>query len=164
MDYLYELKSLELFEDFYRLKCQKDSVLWSGFEKEPEKESFREYVVKNLINNPKNHLFLLRDGNTNEVMGYCQFNEEEDETCEARGTGLFRQYQGCGLASLMDILIIEKAREHGMKYIYAWCSDKNTVSMNALIDAGYKKTDVAEVRHMSVFNEDHTFYKWEIYL
>ena len=41
-DYLEELKNLELYEDFYRLKCQKDSVLWSGFDKEPDKELFKE--------------------------------------------------------------------------------------------------------------------------
>lgn len=163
-DYLEELKDLELYDDFYRLKCQKDAVLWSGFEKEPDKESFKEYVINNLIKNPKNHLFLLRDGNTSEVMGYCQFNEEEIGKCEARGSGLFKQFQGCGLASVMDALLVEKAREYGMKYIYGWCSEKNMVSMKAMIDAGYKKTEEMEIRHMSVFNEDHIFYKWELYL
>ncbi len=163
-DYLEELKNLELYEDFYRLKCQKDSVLWSGFDKEPDKELFKEYVVKNLIENPKNHLFLLRDGNTNEVMGYCQFNEEDNGICEGRGIGLFRKFQGCGLASTMNILLVEKAKGYGMKYMYAWCSEKNIVSIRALIDAGFKRTNLTEIRHMSVLKEDHTFYKWEIHL
>lgn len=164
MDYLDELKSMDLYDDFYKLKCQKDSVLWSGFEKEPDYEGFKKYVKSNLIDNPKNHLFLLRDGDTHEVMGYCQFNEEGDGVCEGRGSGLFKQYQGCGLASVMDTLLVEKAREYGMKYMHAWCSEKNLVSMRALIDAGFKKTETIETRHMSVFNEDHTFYLWEIYL
>lgn len=163
-DYLDEFKSLDLFDDFYMLKCQKDSVLWSGFDKEPDKVLFRDYVIKNLIENPKNHLFLLRDGSTNEVMGYCQFNEEENGICEGRGSGLFKKYQGCGLASDMDILLVEKAREYGMKYMYAWCSERNIVSMRALVDAGFQKTEKTETRHMSVFNEDQTFYMWEINL
>lgn len=163
-DYLYELKDLSLYEDFYKLKCQKDSVLWSGFDTKPDMESFKAYVLTNIVENPKNHLFLMRDGNTNEVMGYCQFNEEGNNTCEGRGSGLFKQYQGCGLASSMDTLLVEKAKEYGMKYMYAWCSEKNIVSMNALIDAGFQKTEEKEIRHMSVFGEDHTFYKWEIYL
>ena len=33
MDYLDELKSMDLYDEFYKLKCQKDSILWSGFEK-----------------------------------------------------------------------------------------------------------------------------------
>ena len=163
-DYLEEMKSLDLYEDFYRLKCQKDSVQWSGFEKEPEKESFKEYIVKNIIDNPKNHLFLMKDGITNDVMGYCQFNEEGNGICEGRGSGLFKRYQGCGLASVLNSLSVGKAREYGMKYMYSWCSEKNTPSIKALIDAGFKKTDIFEIRHMNVVNEDHKFFKWEIFL
>lgn len=163
-DYLVELTNLDHFEDFYKLKCQKDSVLWSGFEKEPDKDNFRDYVVSNLINNPKNHVFLMLDGNTNKVMGYCQFNEEENGICEARGCGLFKKFQGCGIATDMDNLLIAKAREYGMTYMYSWCSEKNVTSINSIKEAGYKKTEEKEVRHLSVLNEDQTFYKWEIYL
>ena len=164
MDYLDELKSMDLYDEFYKLKCQKDSILWSGFEKEPDYEGFKKYVKSNLIDNPKNHLFLLRDGDTHEVMGYCQFNEEDNGILEGRGSGLFKKFQGCGLASVMDTLLVEKAKEYGMKYMYSWCSEKNLVSINALIDAGFKRTEVCEDRFMSAFNETHKFYKWEIYL
>lgn len=163
-EYLDEMKSLEDFDAFYKLKCQKDSVLWSGFEKGPEEEPFRQYVQDVLIDNPKNHLFLLKDSKTQEVMGYCQFNEEADGIAEGRGSGLFKKYQGCGLASVMDTLLVGKAREYGMKYMYSWCSDKNVVSMNALIDSGFTKTAVFEERYLKVFEESHLFYKWEIYL
>lgn len=154
------MTNLDLYEELYRLKCQKDSVQWSGFEKEPDKDSFKKYVKANLIDNPKNHLYLLIDGNTNKVMGYSQINEEADGICEGRGSGLFKEYQGCGLASEMSILLLEKARDLGMSLIYGWCSEKNFVSINALKDAGYIKTDIYEIRHLSVFNEDHKFYKW----
>ena len=163
-EYLDEMKSLVDYEEFYKLKCQKDSVIWSGFEKEPDKELFKQYVQTALIDNPKNHLFLLKDTQTGEVMGYCQFNEEGDGIAEGRGSGLFKKFQGCGLASVMDTLLVEKAREYGMKYMYAWCSEKNVVSMNALVDAGFIKTNVIEKRMMDVLGEEHTFYKWEINL
>ena len=163
-EYLDEIKSLKDFDAFYRLKCQKDSVLWSGFEKEPDETTFRQYVQNVLIDNPNNHLFLLKDSKTNEVMGYCQFNEEGGGVAEGRGSGLFKKFQGCGLASVMDTLLVEKAREYGLKYMYAWCSENNKVSMMALIDAGFVKTEITETRFMKVFNEEHTFYKWEINL
>ena len=163
-EYLDEMKSLEDFDSLYKLKCQKDSVVWSGFEREPEEASFKQYVQVSLIDNPNSHLFLLKDVKTSEVMGYCQFNEEGGGVAEGRGSGLFKKFQGCGLASVMDTLLVEKARDYGLKYMYTWCSENNIVSVMALIDAGFTKTTVTEKRFMKVFNEEHTFYKWEIYL
>lgn len=163
-DYLEEMTSLKDYDSFYKLKCQKDSVQWSGFDKGPDYDKFKQYVLENLIENVNNHLFFLRDGKTSDIMGYCQYNEYGNGIAEARGTTIFKRYQGCGLASIMNGLLLIKARDNGISYIYAWCSDKNSVSMNALIDAGYKKTDVFEERYMSVFEETHKFYKWEIYL
>lgn len=163
-DYLEEMTSLKDYDIFYKLKSQKDSVLWSGFDKAPDYENFKQYVQNNLIENEKNHLYFLRDGETNDIMGYCQYNEDGNGIAEARGTTIFKRYQGCGLASIMNSLLLTKARDNGISYIYAWCSDKNIVSMNALIDAGYTKTDHFEERYMSVIGETHIFYKWEIHL
>ena len=163
-DYLEEMVNMDDFESLYLLKCQKDAVQWSGFESKPDKEHYKEFIQEKVIADPKNHLFLFKDGKTNDVMGYVQFVDEGNGIGEGRGSGLIKRYQGCGLASVLDQLYVEKAREYNMKYLYAWCSEKNIVSMNALIDAGFQKTDIKEIRHMKVFNEDHIFFKWEIYL
>ena len=109
-------------------------------------------------------MFFLRDGKTDEIMGYVQYNEDGNGVVEGRGMALFKKFQGCGLASVLDALIVKKARERGFKFMYGWCSEKNLVSKNALIDAGFKRTDKYEIRHINALNEDHTFYKWEIYL
>lgn len=163
-DYLEEMKSLKDFDAFFKLKCQKDSVLWSGFSSEPDYDRLKEYVQKSIINNPSNHLFLFKDGRTNDVMGYCQFNKETDEIAEGRGSGLFKQYQGCGLASVMNKLLLEKAKEYGFHYIYGWCSENNEASKKALIDSGHKKTDISVERYISILGESQTFYKWEAHL
>ena len=163
-DYLEEMTNMDDYEYLYLLKCQKDAIEWSGFETKPDKEKFRKYIKETVIDNPNNHLFFFRDGSTNEVMGYVQYVDEGNGVGEGRGSSLFKRYQGCGLASVLDQLYVEKTKENGIKYLYAWCSEKNVASMNALIDAGFQKTEKYEIRHMSVFNEDHKFYMWEIYL
>ena len=163
-DYLDELVDIKDYDYLYKLKCQKDCIIWSGFKKAPDYDNFKKYVQSQLIDNPHNHLFFLRDGKSNEIMGYVQYNEDGNGVVEGRGMALFKKYQGCGLASLIDILIVKKAKECGFKYMYGWCSEKNLVSKNALIDAGFRKTTEFETRHISSIDEYHTFYKWEIYL
>ena len=60
----------------------------------------------------------------------------------------------------MSLLLLDKARELGMREIYGWCSEKNIVSIISLKEAGYHKTDLYEIRHINQLNEDHKFYKW----
>ena len=164
MDYLDEMKDFTDFDALIQIKSQKDSVIWSGFDKGPDPVSFRKYIAENVINNPKNHLFILKDGETNEAMGYCQFVEEENGIFEGRGSGILKKFQGCGLADIMGKLLLEKAAEYGCKYMYSWCSENNLPSINSLVSNGWIKTETYKQCHMNAINQDHTFYKWEIYL
>ncbi len=161
MDYLSEMNDLSDFEALLQMKSQKDAIVWSGFEKGPDPETYKQYVLDSIINNPKNHLFILKDEATDEAMGYCQFVEEENGVFEGRGSGILKKFQGCGLAEEMALLFLEKAKEYGCKYMYSWCSEKNLPSINALLSGGWNKTDVCKHYHMNATNEDHLFYKWE---
>ena len=151
------------FDALLQMKSQKDSVIWSGFEKGPDPVSYKTYISENVINNPKNHLFIFKDGDTHDAMGYCQFVEEDNGVFEGRGSGILKQYQGCGLAEVMGALFIEKAKEYGCKYMYSWCSEKNIPSINALLSSGWEKTDICKHYHMNATNDNHLFYKWEKY-
>ena len=163
MDYLDEMIDLTDFDALIKIKSQKDSVAWSGFDKGPDPVSYRKYVEDNVINNPKNHLFILKDGKTNEAMGYCQFVEEDNGVFEGRGSGILKKFQGCGLAEVMGMLFLEKAREYGCTYMYSWCSENNIPSIKALESAGWSKTETSKLYHMNATNQDHIFYKWEFY-
>lgn len=164
MDYLSEMIDLTDFDALLQMKSQKDSVIWSGFDKGPDPDSYKKYILENVISNPKNHLFILKDGETNEAMGYCQFVEEDNDVFEGRGSGILKRFQGCGLAEVMGMLLLEKAKDYGCKYMYSWCSEKNLPSINALVSAGWVKTDITKIYHMKATNEDHVFHKWVKYL
>lgn len=44
----YRLATLTDFEDFYRIKCDKENIAWGGFTKAPERESFYDWYVQQL--------------------------------------------------------------------------------------------------------------------
>lgn len=158
MEYLEELIDLRYYDILHKIKCEKDAIVWSGFEKGPDYEQYKKYVQDRIINDPKNHLFFLMDNEN--VIGYCQFVEQEDGCFEGRGSGILKEYQGCGYAQDMGKLFLEKAKEMGCKFMFSWCSERNKPSVYALLSSGWEKTEEKNIIYMPAFKEEHVFFKW----
>ena len=45
MAYLYKVKSIEDFEDYYLIKSDPTAILWSGFSTAPDKEKLKDHFM-----------------------------------------------------------------------------------------------------------------------
>lgn len=165
MYYLYEVSSLEDFEPYYLLKCQKDAVKWSGFEKAPDRDVLLKYFNERVLGNPQTHLFYMKDSDENDaVVGYKQYDDIDDVTVEIRGTVIFKRYQGCGLNDKFSLLLGDHFMDRGIRRLITYISENNKASLLNIKYCGFHKTEEYEDREMRAIGEVQRFYKWELEL
>ena len=87
----YRLATLTDFEDFYRIKCDKENIAWGGFTKAPEKDSFYNWYVQQLASN---HRWIYRVYEGNDCCAFFYIDKIGDETYEATSSGVLSNYTG----------------------------------------------------------------------
>lgn len=162
MLYIHKVNSIDDFEEFYLLKCQKDAIAWSGFDNAPDKEKLRRYFIDRVLNNPCTHVYFLRDTESPEelCMGYEQFDLTPNAIVEMRGTIIKKKYQGLGYYEDLRRLIEEKIIELNATRIESWCSEQNAASMAGSDELGWYRTDVFKMVSLPLLGGEHKFYKW----
>lgn len=159
---LREAKSVDDFEPFLALKSQKDAVKWSGFETAPDPVKFKQYFIEKILNSPNTHVFFLCDKDIEDcpVVGYRQYDQMADKTIEIRGTTIKKNYQGTDALEALNELLNRHYMERGYRVFITWISEKNKASEINAINGGWTKTNVFEVRNLSLLGGEHRFYKW----
>lgn len=160
MLYLYRVNSIDDFDFFLKLKSQKDAIKWSGFDSAPDPLAFKRYFIEKILNDKNAYVYYLKDDKDDIPMGYIQFNKDNNEVVEGRGTNILKPYQGCGLLEEMTQLMFEEARKEGFKHMYTYASENNLPAISNLKINGYIKTEEYELREMKALAENHKFYKW----
>ena len=148
------------FDTFYQLRCEVTNIRWSGHETTPDRENLHGWY-RRALDNPTRDIYLY--WMDNECIGYMYIDAVSNVQREI-SYGISEKYQGKGYASSMIAESLRIIRHGGGDSVIAYISANNVASQHVAQHNGFRQTDVSEVRHMSAFNEDHTFYKWEIYL
>lgn len=151
--------TLEDFESYYRIKCQKDAILWSGFSTAPNKEKLLVHYKEKIINNPNTYLFYL--WNDYEIIGSLQGSRVDADIVEIGASNVFQKFQGLGYVQDLTSLFIQQMKKLGYKKAICWVSDRNKPSeYNTKINK-FVKTEDFEDRSLPLLGGKHRFYKWE---
>lgn len=161
MPYLYRVKSIDDFEEYYRIKADKVAVLWSGFASAPDKEKLKTHF-QNILNINEIYLYFLKDDETNEVIGYDQLTMLNKDIVESSGHSIKTEYQGKGFGNLIIQLVTLKAAEMGFKRIIAWISENNIGSKKNFENSGFiKKTQNSRINYLEALKREDRFFMWE---
>lgn len=166
MAHLYKVSSITDFYDYLKIKSDPTAIIWSGFDTAPDPEKLKIHF-ENLLNEriPKGDILLfLKDDETDEVMGYDLMTKIDDETIESSGHSILSDFQGKGLGTLLFKLLVEYARQLGYKKFIGWISEHNIGSQKNVERNGFVRTVESRIVHLSAFNRDDVFYKYECIL
>lgn len=161
MMYLYEVKSSEDFDEYYKIKMDDTAILWSGFASAPDRERLKAHFEM-LICNENVFLYYLRNSETGEVVGYDQMVRIDIDTVESAGHSIKSQYQGKGLGNLLFRLLIEQAVKLNFKRFTGWVSENNIGSIKNLENNGFIRTDTPyRIVKLEALAREDKFYCWE---
>lgn len=156
--YLYKVKSAEDFEDYYHIKSDKSSVLWSGFEAGPEKTALKSHFQK-LLSSDNLQIYYLKNRITDGLIGYVQTVSDKEEIEVSHS--ILEDYQGKGYGALIYELLIDDIKKQGYKRIIAWISDKNIASIKNLLSNGFIKDSSWKEVEIKSFNRVDVFYLYK---
>lgn len=145
--------SAEDFDAFYTIKADANNIKWGGFDKAPQKDTFESWYIKQLEPCSKRKIFLLQV--ENKIVGFSSVNFAEPNETEI-SYGVLSEEAGNGYGTE----ILKRTTEIIGGGIFAWVSVNNSASMRCFEKAGYKLTDISELRKLALFEEPQLFYKW----
>ena len=154
----YKLATLGDFEDFYRIKCDKVNIAWSGFTQAPEKKSFYEWYQRQLASDHR-WIYLVYEGQ--KCCAFFYVDKLKDGNFEAASSGVLSDFMGKGIgtyALAMQIFEIQLVTTRGG--IVSWVSDKNIASYKRYEKLGFIRMDEFEIRNLPLLGGEHKFYKW----
>lgn len=159
MPYTYKLAQAEDFEGFYKIKCDSQNVIWSGFSTPPNHESLQDWFLSNLIN-PNRQIFLVWKDDV-EIIGFFYLDKISDTIFEAASSGVLSMYTKQGIGTKTIQWREELARENGAEIIQTWVSENNLASFHRLEKLNWVRTELFEYKDIPLAGGKHRFYKWQ---
>lgn len=152
----------EDYDEYYKIRSEEGNLYWTGYEKPPDYEGFREWY-KSRINDPHRHLYLLY------VDDACagSLNIDYYDDFAAIGYSVLKAYEGRGYATFMvkeAIRLVKEAKKQRGKIslIKAWIIHLNTGSIRVVEKNGFKVTDHKEKRKWFGREELYLEYAYEL--
>lgn len=160
--YLYAVKSIADFEDYFVIKSDPTAILWSGFASAPDREKLLNHF-KGLLEEIKaknKFLVYLKDSETDALIGYDLMTKIAEDTVESSGHSILSNWQGKGMGTVLFAQLVPYAKELGFKYFTGWVSDLNIGSIKNIERNGFVKTEECRTVHLAAFDRDDVFYKY----
>ena len=160
--YLYSVKSITDFEDYFAIKSDPTAILWSGFSSAPDREKLLNHFKELLKDIEAKNKFLvyLKDCETNALIGYDLMAKVDDYIVESSGHSILSNWQGKGMGTVLFAQLVPYAKKLGFRYFTGWVSDLNIGSIKNIERNGFVKTDEYRIVHLAAFERDDVFHKY----
>lgn len=149
--------TLDHFESFYILKCERTNIEWTGFSQAPSQDYFYKWYIKQLCSTKRSIYFLLVDNN---LAGYCYLDTIDEYTVEI-AYGISELYSGKGKGTELIAAIIDVLGERGIRSVVAWVSEANIGSSKILLKNSFIKKSQSEYRQLPLKMNASLFYLWQ---
>ena len=140
------------FDGYYQIKADLQNIRWGGWKEPPSYDKLKIIYATRLADETRKEYVCVID---NQIVG-C-LSAVADCNCIEIGYGVLSSYSGKGVGTAIINYVI---RDNQDKTIIAWVSDQNRGSEKCLEKNGFSKTLENNKRHLLMYNEEHTFYKW----
>lgn len=131
------LATVEDFEVYYKIKCQKSDITWTGpFACAPNRDVLMKSFLGRIDSTAEKQLFMIDDGGT--IKGYVVFTINNDEV--ELGYSVYEPYQRQGVGKAAMKLAVEKALEIRSQ-VFAQIRDDNIPSQKCCMSVGFKRTE-----------------------
>ena len=148
------------FQIYLRIKSDVEAVKFSGFSSAPDPEKFRG-VFDGIMNDEKQHLLYLCDGENNEAVAATFHYRENDELrVEGLGYNVFPEYRGLSLGGLMMKLVNEKCAAEGFKYRMSYVAESNIPSIRNLEKSGAYPTGKFEYKELAALGRKEKYLEY----
>lgn len=128
----YKLATLGDFEDFYRIKCDKVNIAWSGFTQAPEKKSFYEWYQRQLASDHR-WIYLVYEGQ--KCCAFFYVDKLKDGNFEAASSGVLSDFMGKGIgtyALAMQIFEIQLVTTNGGGRLCRGCQTRTLLPISGM--------------------------------
>lgn len=148
------------YDAFYRLRCEKKNIAWSGHIAKPDYDSFRKWYGKQMKSDTRTIYLFLKN---HEVVGYLYADSTKKGIIDV-GYGISCYHEGNGLGSMMlKRFIMQEVTPPVL--LTAYISDINIGSQRMVIKLGFRKTLVYDYRSLPLLiSQPSKFYCWELLL
>ena len=153
----YKLATLGDFEDFYRIKCDKVNIAWSGFTQAPEKKSFYEWYQRQLASDHR-WIYLVYDHE--DVCAFFYLDKIDNITYELSSSGVLSQFTGRGIGSYTVRARLDIIQSLGGRIGITWIAEDNVASYRRFENEGFTRTGKYEIRNLPLLGGEHKFFKW----
>lgn len=149
------------YDDFYKIKCDPENVKWSGFNSEPDYNRLKIWYNNQLESTVRTiYLCYLEE----QICGFFYLDKISNEEFEAASSGVLKKFAGKGVGTCLVKKRIEIAKEQNARMLSSWIADDNSRSWKRFEKLGFQKTDVSEVRMVSLMGGAKRFHKWILLL
>ena len=142
-------------ELWFRQECMSDpdtmsynagyDVSFEGYHKDTgcidfPKEKWEQWA-KEKLDNPNFFYAYILDTQTNEFVGYCNFNKNPETKTATMGIVIKDNYRGRGYMRKAVNLLIEEAKKCGVKALTDTVPKNRTVALKVFYELGFEKID-----------------------
>ena len=136
------------FDFYYKLKCDKENVYWSGHSNIPDKEKLREWYLTNIKRNDRFFFIFFNGEIAEDVIGYLYLDLVKGKSdLIDNGYGVYSAHTGKGYGTKILKYGIDYAKVHLPEIIYSqcWIMTDNIGSNSMVKKLGYQKIDESKV-------------------
>lgn len=146
-----EIKLIEstetLFDDYYRIRCNKTDIYWMGHKSAPDYQTLKESYISRLNNcrfsqvgDKRVYLIgLINDKQEEKIVGQLLLSICDDGL--EVGLSLEDNVQGMGIGTESIRLAIKEAKKYSYRIIYANVRDDNFASQKMVLKNNFSRTD-----------------------
>jgi len=147
-------KDEKFFEDYFKIKCLKTNIFYSGFSNPPVREELEKSFTEKLKSNKYKLFFLARQSH---VLSYSQIRFINEKTVEMSYASLVT---GQGYGSKVVEETIKFCFENEIDIIILYIAEINIFSIRIAEKNGFTKTGKVELRMLQQLNREILFNEW----
>lgn len=154
------LAKLDEFDEFYKIKIEKNNIFWTGWANEPDYlklKNFYDNCIYNLKTIKDRRIYLAHDKDA--VVGYVYIDYVNNDTF-AVSPAISSNFQGKGLGKKLIELVIKEGLKLGYKNMEAFIREDNIASQKIFEFNGVHKTEIYKDVYIENQNRNIKMYKY----
>lgn len=151
--------TLEDYEFYYKMKCEKSAVYWSGYEDTPDYNRLKEHYNRLILDRKKEtEIYFITDDGCN--VGYVQVSNNSEDEGEL-AVGISEKGRGNGYGTFAIETGLQICQDNNKKVVISYIREDNIASQKMCEKNGMTKTEVYKNGYSAVDKKDVKMYLYK---